>query len=93
MENKFFGDVFVIILGGFGNVVTNKEPNINVQSNETVGGIANKTIDKLLKLNWFKEDLNENIKTFCFFFFYYSNFANFNVFLLFLYQLLSSNYF
>lgn len=46
---KFLGDVFVIILGGSYSVVSNYESNINVQSNENVSSIANKTIMNLLK--------------------------------------------
>jgi len=40
---------FVIILGGLYSIVSNYEPIINVQSNETVGSIANKIVIDLLR--------------------------------------------
>lgn len=63
---QILGLWFVIILGGSVSIVTNNEPNTNVQFNETVGGIANKTIVDLLKLNWIKEENKEKIKMFFF---------------------------
>jgi len=39
---------FVIFLGGSYSIVSNYETKISVQSNETVGSIANKTVTNLL---------------------------------------------
>lgn len=47
--------VFVIILGGSYSIVSNYEPNINVQSNASVGNIANKTVVNLLRQHWIRE--------------------------------------
>jgi len=41
--------IFVIIIGGVYNIVSNYESNINVPSNETIGSIANKTVVNLLR--------------------------------------------
>jgi len=47
--------IFVIIIGGVYNIVSNYESNINVPSNETIGSIANKTVVNLLRWNLIKE--------------------------------------
>lgn len=47
---KIFGwCYFLIILGGSYSIVSNYERIINIQSNETVGSIANKIVFDLLR--------------------------------------------
>lgn len=42
---------FVIILGGPYSIVSNYETKIKVQSDQSVGSIANKTVTNLIKPN------------------------------------------